>query len=168
MANNYSEAYRLTYDSTGDPMPDDNTSSTSDRIARVPQDCGRILIDALHAGDLDTCVALYEASAVLFKKSGEVMNGLAAIRAANAALIAIKPRFTIEFIKTTLNASGDLATTRMKATLSGVKPDGRAVQDTIHTLEVVRRQADGSWRYVIDDPYGSMREGMKEREPNAS
>jgi len=142
-------------------MPDD-TASSDQRIARTPQDCGRILIDALHAGDLDTCVALYEPGAVLFKKSGEAMSGLEAIRAANAALIAIQPRFTIEFIKATLNESGDLATTRMKATLVGTKPDGRAVQDTIHTLEVVRKQADGSWRYAIDDPYGSMRESMKE------
>jgi ketosteroid isomerase-like protein len=143
-------------------MPANNTSSSKDRIAREPQDCGRILTEALHAGDLDTCVALYEAGAVLFKKSGEPMSGLEAIRTANAALIAIKPRFTIEFIKSTPNESGDLATTRMKATLSGTKPDGCAVQDTVHTLEVVRKQADGSWRYVIDDPYGSMREGMKE------
>jgi uncharacterized protein (TIGR02246 family) len=142
-------------------MPETSKPSAA-RVARVPQDCGRILIDALHAGDLDTCVALYEPGAVLFKKSGEPMSGLEAIRAANAALIAIKPHFTIEFIKTTLNESGDLATTRMRATLSGSKPDGRAVQDTVHTLEVVRKQADGSWRYVIDDPYGSMREGMKE------
>lgn len=142
-------------------MPDDNNHS-NERIAREPQDCGRILIAALHAGDIDTCVALYERGAVLFKKSGEPMTGHEAIRAANAALIGINPRFTIEFIKTAINADGDLATTRMKATLTGTMPDGRAVQETIHTLEVVRRQADGSWRYVIDDPYGSMREGMKE------
>jgi len=143
-------------------MPDDNNLEPADRIAREPQDCGRILIAALHAGDLDTCVALYEPGAILFKKSGEPMSGHDAIRAANAALIGIQPHFTIEFIKTAVNADGDLATTRMKASLSGTRSDGRAVQDTIHTLEVVRRQADGSWRYVIDDPYGSMREGMKE------
>jgi len=30
----------------------------------------------------------------------------------------------------------------------------------VHTLEVLRKQPDGNWKYVIDDPCGSMREGM--------
>jgi len=144
-------------------MQDNNTARVTEQVAREPQDCDRILIAAVEAGDLETSVALYEAGAVLFKKSGEAMHGHDAIRAANAALIAIKPHFTIEFIKTTVNKEGDLATTRMKAQLNGTRADGRAAQDTVHTLEVVRRQADGTWRYVIDDPYGSMRESMKER-----
>ena len=49
----------------------------------------------------------------------------------------------------------------MKATLEGTRPDGRPVKSTLHTLEVVRRQPDGSWRYVIDDPFGSMRDQME-------
>jgi uncharacterized protein (TIGR02246 family) len=132
-------------------------------LARQPEDCGPLLLAALEAGDLEASVALYEVGAVLFRKSGTVMTGLDAIRESNALLIDLKPKFTIEFIKTAINADGTLATSRMKANLTAAGKDGQTIHSVIHTLEVVRKQADGSWRFVIDDPYGSMREGMKEK-----
>jgi len=131
------------------------------KTARTPEDCDRLLLAALEAGDLETSVALYEPGAVLFRKSGAMMTGLDAIRENNAFLIELKPKFTIEFVKTAVSVDGTLATNRMKANLEGTGKDGQPIKSTIHTLEVVRKQPDGSWLFVIDDPYGSMREGMK-------
>lgn len=138
-----------------------NTSSS--QRAMQPEDCSRILVAALESGDLETSVAVYENDAILFKKSGEPMTGLDAIRTSNAGLIAMKPTFTIEFIKSTISADGTLATNRMKADLAWTDKDGNAKQGSVDTLEVLRKQPDGSWRYVIDDPYGSMRAGMQKR-----
>ena len=133
------------------------------KLTTNPEDCSRVLVAALQSGDIELSVALYEPSAVLFKKSGEVMTGLDAIRENNAAVIALKPKFSIASIKATLSGDGTLATNRMKAELAFTKPDGQFVQTTVDTLEVLRKQEDGSWRYIIDDPYGSMRAGMKDR-----
>ncbi|MBV9547223.1 MAG: hypothetical protein JOY61_22870 [Chloroflexi bacterium] len=33
------------------------------------------------------------------------------------------------------------------------EPDGSGVDLGGNTTEVIRRQADGTWRYVIDDPF---------------
>ena len=134
--------------------------------AQQPEDCDRLLLAALQSGDIDASVALYEPGAALFAKSGEAVVGHEAIRASNAALIALKPRFQVERIVTTVSGDGSIATTRMKATLEGTRPDGRPVKSTLHTLEVVRRQPDGSWRYVIDDPFGSMRDQMERPSEN--
>ena len=136
------------------------SSNAAVRGALAPEDCDRILLAALQAGDIETSVALYEPDAALFTKSGEVMTGHDAIRANNAALIALKPTFHIERIVTTMNGDGSIATTRMIARLEGTRADGRPVTSSLHTLEVLRRQDDGSWRYVIDDPFGSMRGQM--------
>jgi ketosteroid isomerase-like protein len=144
-------------------MLDNKDRELSASGARKPEDCDRILLAALEAGDIETSVALYEPTAVLFKKSGETMTGHELIRVNNAALIALKPVFYIEQIVTTLNGDGTIATTRMKARLEGMQADGKPVNSAIHTLEVLRRQHDGSWRYVIDDPFGSMRASMGER-----
>ncbi len=130
---------------------------------REPEDCSRVLVAALESGDIETSLALYEPSAVLFSKSGRTMTGLDAIRENNAGVIALKPKFTIAFIKSTLSGDGTLATNRMKAELAYTKPDGQLVKADVDTLEVLRKQEDGSWRYIIDDPYGGMRSGMKDR-----
>jgi uncharacterized protein (TIGR02246 family) len=144
-----------------------HTSETRPRRAAAPEDCDRILLHALQEGDIETSVALYEPDAALFSKSGEAMIGHDAIRANNAALIALKPTFHIEYIVTTMNGDGSIATTRMKASLEGTRPDGRPVKSALHTLEVLRRQDDGSWRYVIDDPFGSMRAQLEPRTDGA-
>lgn len=146
-------------------MPNDTPQHQKETVAHRPEECNRILLAALEAGDIDTSLSVYEPTAVLFKKSGESMTGLDAIRKNNEFLIALKPKFSIAFIKTTMSGDGTLATNRMQATMHGTGADGQAIEGSIHTLEVVRKQADGSWCFIIDDPYGSMRANMKERQP---
>ena len=130
---------------------------------RQPDDVSRVLVKALETGDIETSLAVYEPSAVLFSKSGRTMTGLDEIRKNNAALIALKPTFDIAFIKFTLSGDGTLATNRMKANLSWRDAEGKLVEASVDTLEVLRKQEDGSWRYIIDDPYGSMRANLQER-----
>ena len=125
--------------------------------------CIRDRVQALETGDIETSLAVYEPSAVLFSKSGRTMTGLDEIRKNNAALIALKPTFDIAFIKFTLSGDGTLATNRMKANLSWKDAEGKLVEASVDTLEVLRKQEDGSWRYIIDDPYGSMRANLQER-----
>lgn len=127
-----------------------------------PEECDRILLAALESGDIEACVALYEPAAVLFKKSGEAVSGLESIRQIYAGMIALQPKFEVEFIKCTVSADGSIATNRMKAGMAWKDAAGKLRHGGFHSLEVVRKQQDGSWLFVIDDPYGSMREGMKE------
>jgi ketosteroid isomerase-like protein len=39
--------------------------------------------------------------------------------------------------------------------LAGTGPDGQSVTLTAQNADVLRRQADGSWRFVIDNPWGT-------------
>lgn len=141
-------------------MTRNNLNGTSSPVAYLPEECDRLLLAALEAGDIEASVLLYEPGAVLFARSGAPLSGHQAIRDNNAAIIALKPTFHIDRIVTTLNVEGDIATTRMQARLEGSRADGSRVTSELHTLEVLRKQADGTWRYVIDDPFGSMRAQM--------
>ena len=126
--------------------------------AYKPEDCDRLLMEAMEKGDIETTVALYEPDAVLFTESGELMKGRDAIRRHNEEFISLKTKTTIDQIKTTISGDGSIATTRMKCTSVYIDPKSRnQVRLLTNTLEVVRRQRDGTWRFVIDDPFGGIR-----------
>jgi len=126
--------------------------------AYKPEDCDRLLIDAMEKGDIETTVALYEPDAVLLTESGDLMKGWDAIRKHNEEFISLRTKTAIDEIKTTISGDGSLATTRMKCTSVYVDPkSGNQVRFLTNTLEVVRKQPDGTWRFVIDDPFGGTR-----------
>jgi ketosteroid isomerase-like protein len=125
--------------------------------AYQPEDCDRLLMAAMETGDLETTVALYEPGAVLFTESGELLK-LEQIRRHNEDFIALKPRTKIEKIATAISGDGTLATTRMTCTTAYPDPKtGKEARLLTSTLEVVRKQPDGTWRFVIDDPFGGNR-----------
>jgi ketosteroid isomerase-like protein len=121
------------------------------------EDCDRLLMEAMEKGDVETTVALYEPDAVLFTEFGDLMKG-DAIRKHNEEFISLKTKTTIDEIKTVISGDGSLATTRMKCTTVYRDPKtGNRVRLLTNTLEVLRKQPDGTWRFVIDDPFGGTR-----------
>jgi ketosteroid isomerase-like protein len=130
--------------------------------AYEPEDCDRLLLEALEKGDSETATGLYEPGAVLFTESGGLIKGRDEIRKQNEVEISLEPKFTIDEIRTTVGGDGTLATTRMRCTSVRRDPrSGNRASQLVNTLEVVRRQLDGTWRFVIDDPFGGSRASMK-------
>ena len=87
--------------------------------------------------DVEGLVALYEPDAVLAFPSGQLAVGAEAIRKVYTDLLARRPRFAGE-IRPAIR-KGDIAIT------STVRA-GNA------TVEVARRQPDGTWLWLIDQP----------------
>ena len=121
--------------------------------ARTPEEMPRLWAETFVAGDLDALVALYEADATLVAQPGEVVTGVEAIREVLRAFLATKPSFNLE-VRKVLQA-GDIALSFADWTLVGTGPDGEPIEMSAQTSDVLRRQADGTWRFAIDNPYGS-------------
>ena len=121
--------------------------------ARKPEELPRLFAEAFGAHDLEAALALYEPGATLIAQPGEVVKGTEAIREALGATLALAPRFDFEF--NYAFEVGDVALLFSDWTLSATDPDGNAVELAGRTTDVARRQADGSWLFVIDDPYGT-------------
>jgi ketosteroid isomerase-like protein len=49
----------------------------------------------------------------------------------------------------------DLALVVGEWSFSGTAPDGEPMTLAAKNADVLRRQADGSWRFVIDNPWGT-------------
>lgn len=121
--------------------------------AHKPEECDLLLMEAVASGDLDAAVALYEPDATFVVSADQVVTGHAAIREVLQAMAATATG-TVEAVAVVPSADGSIAITRTKGSVTSPGPDGKSVTTSFHSVEVVRRQTDGTWRFVIDDPGG--------------
>jgi uncharacterized protein (TIGR02246 family) len=109
---------------------------------------------AFNGGDIDALVALYEPGATVIPQPGNPVTGHAAIREALGSFLALQGQFQLRTVAVV--ESGDLAVAYGEWTLKGgTDPDGNAVNLEGRATDVMRKQPDGSWLDVIDDPYSS-------------
>jgi ketosteroid isomerase-like protein len=107
--------------------------------ATKPEDLGNYFLERANAGDVEGLVALYEPEAVLAFPPGHLATGHEEIRKVYAELLADRPAFSSAGQQPAIR-HGDLALTSTRL------PGGGA------TVEVARRQPDGTWRWIIDQP----------------
>ncbi|MEO8601084.1 MAG: DUF4440 domain-containing protein [bacterium] len=120
--------------------------------ARTPEDCDRLLAEYLAVGGLDDILALYEPHAIFFTEARERLVGRDAIATFFAPAAMAKPRLAFNILQV-LPAGDDLAMIYNDWTLTVTGPDGTSFEQRGKAIEVVRRQADGTWRFAIDDPF---------------
>ena len=114
--------------------------TTARATAQEPEDITRLFVERVNAGDVEGLVALYEPTAVMAYPPGTITEGEQAIRALFVQMLAARPQFPQERPLPTLRC-GDIALTST-----------RALDGTGGRVQVVRRQADGSWKRIIDRP----------------
>jgi uncharacterized protein (TIGR02246 family) len=115
-----------------------------------PEDTHRLFEEAFNAGDPEALLALYVPHARLMPEPGQVVTGHAAIREALTAFFAIKGRMTVKTVYAV--QAGDIAMMQAQWQLNGTAPDGQQVALNGKTSEVVQRQPDGRWLFLIDNP----------------
>ena len=121
-------------------------------LARTPEACDHLFEEHVNAGDVGAVVALYEEGGSLLQQDGGIATGHAAIREVIARLVTIQPQLRNNVVRV-IQAGGDLALLYNDWSFSAQGRDGRRIERAGKAIEVVRRQADGTWRFAIDDPY---------------
>ncbi len=121
--------------------------------ANTPADCDHQVIAAINAGDIETALSLYESGATFVGEPGKPATGTDAIREVLGGFLAMKPHLTIEV--PIVVESGDTALLHSHWTLKGTGPDGAPVEMDMQGTEVVRKQADGTWKFIIDNPFSA-------------
>jgi uncharacterized protein (TIGR02246 family) len=119
--------------------------------ARNPEEVEKLFVQAFSACDLEAMVALYEPDAVLSPQPNQIVTGREAIREALRGFLSLCGEFRSE-VKSVAQA-GDLALVRSEWSLVGTAPGGCPIDISDRGVEVVRRQPDGSWLFIIDNPF---------------
>jgi len=113
--------------------------------ARTPSKIHALFLDAFNRGDVEALVALYEPKAVLVTRDGTAV-GHPPIREAYQRMLAGGARMELETRAVVESADG-LAI--LHAGWTYHRGDTTA---TGISTEVVRRQPDGTWLFVLDEP----------------
>ncbi len=120
-------------------------------IARTPEQTTEVFKHYFNLGDIDALIGAYYApGAVLAAAPGRATAG-SDLRIALAKYFELRGKMTA----TTRHvlASGDTALLVIGWTVDARGADGKPLTVRGTSTDVVRRQADGSWRCVIDNPH---------------
>lgn len=105
---------------------------------------------ATNSNDVDALVAMYDPDGIAVQLDGGQCTGVVELRAMFTNLTEMIRHIDGRTRK--IFVAGDLALTSATWTAEIVLPDGTTTQQTGITAEVSRRQSDGTWKLVIDDP----------------
>ena len=121
--------------------------------AATPQQVLESIVTGINSGDLDSLMPLYEGAAAFADQPGSLAHGAHGIRGALTGFISMNGTLDLEV--TRVLEVDDLALVVGEWSFDGTGPDGEPVRLEARNADVLRRQTDGTWRFVIDNPWGT-------------
>ena len=104
-------------------------------------------------GDISSLISLYETEACFVSQEGEVVKGIVNVRQRLQSFINMNGRIESKVIGVV--QTNDIALVNTDWSFNGSGPDGKAVTITGKATDVLRQQSDGTWRILIDNPWGT-------------
>ena len=119
----------------------------------TPERLLRSVVEGINTGNLDALVTLYEPGAAFAAEPGTLAHGPQGVRDSLAAFVAMNGKLDLQVTRV-LQVS-DLALVVGVWSFTGTGAEGNPVTLAGRSADVLRRQADGSWRFAIDNPWGT-------------
>jgi uncharacterized protein (TIGR02246 family) len=108
---------------------------------------------AANNGDVDALANLYEPDAVIVERDGTLTVGIDAVRTHLDQLVAMRPRMRITASTAVEHDGIALLCSHWQATVTPPGHNGEVAME-FRGSEVLRRQPDGTWRLLLDNPWG--------------
>jgi len=111
------------------------------------------IVQGINSGDLESLIPLYETDAAFATQPGSLAHGGTGVCEALSGFISMDGTLDLEV--TRVLEVDDLALVTGVWSFDGTGPDGDPVRLESRNADVLRRQPDGTWRFVIDNPWGT-------------
>jgi len=135
-------------------MGSDMTAKRVDELSNAtPEEVLESIVRGINSGDLEGLAPLYEGEAAFATQPGRLAHGPSGVGEALAGFISMNGKLDLDV--TRVLEVDDLALVIGTWSFDGSGPDGEPVRLAARNADVLRRQADGTWRFVIDNPWGT-------------
>ena len=118
-------------------------------LPKRAEDAHSALAAAYNTGDADTVLSMYDVNGIIVAEPGNPVSGKEKFEAAVKAILAIKGKMEIKTVYCL--QSGDIAVGRSQWSIT----DGGETKVSAKGVEVMKRQADGTWKVIIDHAFGA-------------
>ena len=113
--------------------------------ATSPEQICHLFQQYMAEGDIEALLSIYDPEAVFLNSSGEIKHGRQGLRGELTPFASAKATF--DFRIKQIIQSGDIALMHTQWTVSSPQPI------STYAIEVARRQPDGTWCWLIGDPF---------------
>lgn len=110
------------------------------------------MVKAFHSKDIDGVLTTYEDGAIVMFEPQKPVSGKDNLKMAFTQFATMNPKFT--FTGHEIYISGNIATHIAPWTMVGQMPDGSKIEQSGLSIAVLRKQADGTWLMIQDNPSG--------------
>ena len=118
-------------------------------LPKRPQDAHATLAAAFNTGDVNTVLNMYDVTGIIVPEPGKPVSGKAEFKQAIEAILSIKGKMEIKTVYCL--QTGNIAVGRSEWNIT----DGNEVKVSAKGIEVMKQQADGTWKIVIDHAFGA-------------
>ena len=119
----------------------------------TPEDLLYSQVEEFNKGNVDFLMTLYEKDACFVVQPSQVTKDQGLIRSAFQDFINMGAKLEAR-VNRVVQAS-DLALLITEWSINGNKPDGKPINITGRGTVVLRRQSNGTWLMVIENPWGT-------------
>ena len=114
------------------------------------EDAHATLAAAFNTGNVDTVLSMYDFNGIIVPEPGKPVSGKEKFEEAIKAILSIKGKMEIKTVYCL--QTGNLAVGRSEWNIT----DGNEVKVSAKGIEVMKQQADGTWKIVIDHAFGAL------------
>ena len=110
------------------------------------------MVSAFQNKDIESVLTAYEDGAIVMFEPQKPVQGKETLKAVFMQFVGMNPQYT--FSGHEIYISGDIATHIAPWKMVGQIPNGSKIEQSGLSIAVLRKQADGNWLMLQDNPHG--------------
>lgn len=118
-------------------------------LPKKAEDVHAVLANAFNTGNVETVMSMYDVTGIIVPEPGKPVSGKVKFEEAIKGILSIKGKMDIKTVYCL--QTGNIAVGRSEWNIT----DNGETKISAKGIEVMKQQADGSWKIIVDHAFGA-------------